>query len=240
MYRLVLFLAFLSMAVFTFFRYRRAPGEFKKLFLAGLAMFVIGAIVRAIDIAVLFISVPHYTTIHIVGHVVFTVGIVLTFVKFLLRMEGFFYPVGPEREFSKAAYLGKTPQDALRLFNDSTKILAITRSPDLYEGLDGVKIVWVTGAGEKGIPPTALHVLGDLAIRFATENENAAVIVDCVEYLILYNGFNAVFKFLVNLKDNLLLRGAKLVIVVNPETLGKRELALLRKEFEDINGGLPA
>lgn len=46
-------------------------------------------------------------------------------------------------------------------------------------------------------------------VRYIIEraDESTAIIIEGLEYLILENGFESVFKFLTSLKDNLISRG---------------------------------
>ncbi|WP_237710122.1 DUF835 domain-containing protein [Pyrococcus sp. ST04] len=114
-------------------------------------------------------------------------------------------------------------------------ILVFTRSPDFYRGLgENIRTVWITQASEEGIPPTKLHVIQEYAIRFAKENGYAVIIIDCLEYLLIYNEFPSVFKFLVNLKDHLLMLNSALVLAVDEKALEQRQYTLLLNEFEPL------
>ncbi|MBP1911300.1 DUF835 domain-containing protein [Thermococcus stetteri] len=115
-------------------------------------------------------------------------------------------------------------------------VLAITRSPDFYSGLsrDNLSLIWVTQSGN-GVAPTALHVLQGVILDFVRENPGSVVIIDCLEYLMLYNDFKSVFKFLSGLKDYVVIQhGAGLIIFVDEEVLTQQEKALLLKEFEPL------
>ncbi|MFA4663242.1 DUF835 domain-containing protein [Pyrococcus kukulkanii] len=114
-------------------------------------------------------------------------------------------------------------------------ILIFTRSPDFYKDLgENVRVVWITQASEEGIAPTKLHVIQEYAIRFAKENSYAVIIIDCLEYLLIYNEFPSVFKFLVNLKDHLLMLNSALVLAVDEKALEPRQYTLLLNEFEPL------
>ncbi len=126
--------------------------------------------------------------------------------------------------------------DVLELLKDADfPIMAITRSPSIYESFDrgNIEVLWVTQV-PGGIQPTALHVIQDKVIRFVQENPEAVVIVDSVEYLLLYNDFRAVFKFLVNLKDYLLALKGTLMIFVDDTVVTPQEKSFLLKEFEPL------
>ena len=126
----------------------------------------------------------------------------------IMVLENYYIPlissVAPKERKSGAAYLVLSPDTVqkvhtlLQEFSEGP-VLVFTRNPQLYNRHKNVKTVWVTTAGFEGVSPTALHILHDMAIRFVSENNNTTVIVDCLEYLIIYNGFRSVsvFKFLV-------------------------------------------
>jgi hypothetical protein len=61
-----------------------------------------------------------------------------------------------------------------------------------------------------------------------------ALIIDGVEYLILENGFEPVFRFLVNLKDQILLKDSILVLIVDERVLEEKHAFLLQREFKKI------
>ncbi|HII60700.1 TPA: DUF835 domain-containing protein [Pyrococcus horikoshii] len=114
-------------------------------------------------------------------------------------------------------------------------ILVFTRYPTFYQDLgENIKVIWITQASEDGIPPTKLHVIQDYAIKFAKENKYAVVIIDCVEYLLLYNEFASVFKFLASLKDYLIMMNSALVLAVDEKALDEKYYTLLLNEFEPL------
>lgn len=76
-------------------------------------------------------------------------------------------------------------------------------------------------------------MIQDYAIKFAREN-GGVVLIDCLEYLLTYNDFSNVFKFLINLKDQLLLLGASFIIAADEKAIGEREYRILLNEFEPL------
>ncbi|CAB49225.1 DUF835 domain-containing protein [Pyrococcus abyssi] len=114
-------------------------------------------------------------------------------------------------------------------------VLVFTRYPSFYRNLgENIRVVWITQASEDGIPPTKLHVIQDYAIRFARENKNAVIIIDCLEYLLLYNEFSSVFKFLANLKDHLVMMNSALILAVDQKALETKYYNMLLNEFEPL------
>ncbi|NJD99813.1 DUF835 domain-containing protein [Thermococcus sp. LS1] len=131
------------------------------------------------------------------------------------------------------AYLVKptSPQGLLRLLLGK-KIFAVTRRPQIYEPL-GVPYIWITNVDHpKAISPTRLAPLLHTIIESA--DNDTFVIFDGLNYLILQNGFESTIKFLMSLKDVLLEKGAGIVLIVDPETLEKKHIAILEREFKWI------
>lgn len=110
------------------------------------------------------------------------------------------------------------------------KILVVARNHIEYKKLD-LPVLWITKVeGENTIHPTRLAPL--LQYLIETSDRDTAIILDGVEYLILENSFESIFKFLTNLKDNLILKESTLIVRISPESMKKQELQLLEKEFE--------
>ncbi len=129
---------------------------------------------------------------------------------------------------------GNGIEKLLKRLGGGAKVLAVTRNPDPLRNT-GVPYIWMTKLNVKeGVLPTRLAPLLQYIVDRA--DGNTVVLVDCVEYLIIENGFKAVFKFLTTLKDYLSTKGATLILIVNRKTMDKRELTLLEKEFKWLSG----
>ncbi|WP_082391480.1 DUF835 domain-containing protein [Thermococcus sp. EP1] len=112
-------------------------------------------------------------------------------------------------------------------------ILVIGRNAPLFEKY-GIPALWISKVEkENTISPTDLVKLHYLAINSVTED--SVLILDGIEYLILENGFESVFKFLVHLKDHILMKKAIFIVVVDERALEKRHIFLLEREFERIS-----
>ncbi|NJE41729.1 DUF835 domain-containing protein [Thermococcus sp. GR6] len=138
-----------------------------------------------------------------------------------------------ESGLQRGAYLVKptSPQMILRLLSGK-KVLVVTRRPQIYEPL-GVPYIWITNVDHpKAISPTRLAPLLHTIIESA--DKDTFVIFDGLNYLILQNGFESTIKFLMSLKDVLLEKGAGIVLIVDPETLEKKHIAILEREFKWI------
>lgn len=140
-----------------------------------------------------------------------------------------------ESKLQRGAYMVKpaSPGRILSLLSGK-KVLAVTRSPHAYEVLN-VPYIWITNLDHpRAISPTRLAPLLHSVIN--SVDEDAFVVLDGIDYLVLHNGFEPTFKFLLSLKDALLERGAGVLLVVDPEALEKRQLAMLEREFSWIKG----
>lgn len=85
------------------------------------------------------------------------------------------------------------------------------------------------------VNPRNLEYLNHLIVQFMKEEGEKFVFLDGLEYLILENGFERVFKFLTTLKDYSLLNNTMIVIEVSSDTLDKKEVALLTREFHRLH-----
>ncbi|NJE54365.1 DUF835 domain-containing protein [Thermococcus sp. 21S9] len=200
----------------------------------------IAEIGRIVDIIDDFCCRPSARYFEIVAYLISILGVIYTVVYYIKLVENRYIPTPPkaDRKSSLGAHIVFSKNrllDVIELLkNADFPVLAVTRSPGMYEGFDNVSTVWVTQVSG-GVNPTALHVLHDVILRFVQENPGSAVLIDCVEYLLLYNDFRTVFKFLTNLKDHVVLQhGSGLVIFVDDSVLSEQEKALLLKEFEPL------
>lgn len=71
-------------------------------------------------------------------------------------------------------------------------------------------------------------------MKFLKEAGGGTICVDCLEYLIIYNGFEAVFRFVTSLKDYAMLAGSSIILTVREGTLNERELSFLLRELEPV------
>lgn len=102
-------------------------------------------------------------------------------------------------------------------------------------GLEPDRFIWLSRIEEKdAIDPTKLHVLQDEIIRFLVEMSGKAVVYfEGIEYLILYNDFSSVAKFLFSLKDYVTSNESLLILYLPPSVLDKTQESVLLKEFQE-------
>jgi len=171
-------------------------------------------------------------------------GVIYTIITYVHRLEARYIPTIPKRE--KPLNTKIDPRAFLFMYDDEdsvkkllnfidTPAFIITRSPYLYSSLNGeFNTLWITQSSDRGIPPTKLHVIQDLTVKFLKEAGGGTICVDCLEYLTIYNGFEAVFRFVTSLKDYAMLAGSSIIITLREGTFDERELSFLLREFEPV------
>ncbi|WP_394335178.1 DUF835 domain-containing protein [Thermococcus gorgonarius] len=68
-----------------------------------------------------------------------------------------------------------------------------------------------------------------MLISHLQENPDVPVVIECLEYLALHNGFNSLLKFLNTLRDYAILYGGTVYLVTDPLAWTDREYALLER-----------
>ncbi|MCD6559039.1 MAG: DUF835 domain-containing protein [Palaeococcus sp.] len=94
-------------------------------------------------------------------------------------------------------------------------------------------VIWITKMeGENTIHPSRLPYLLEMLIGFMRREDTAKVILfEGLEYMIMENGFESMFKFLTTLKDYALLHKSTVIIPIEKEILTQKEFTLLKREF---------
>ncbi len=115
----------------------------------------------------------------------------------------------------------------------SGTILSRRRSEDIKEVFgEETEVFWIAEkAGEKIIAPDLEE------IKFLIEKlppGNTVVFLDRLDYLIVTNGFENTLRFIQNLTELFYLKRWVLLIVLDANTLGKREMGLLENETNPV------
>jgi hypothetical protein len=101
-----------------------------------------------------------------------------------------------------------------------------------------VKFLWLTRGedvkcGENCIQPDLSRV--QMAIReFMDRNPKSAIVLEGLNYLITYQGFMNVLKFVQSLRDEVTARKCYLIIPVDPQAMDLKDYRLLESEMQAI------
>ncbi len=118
-------------------------------------------------------------------------------------------------------------------------VLAFLR--DVKDVPEGWRYYFVTtipfqGRFKDTINPTNLARMTELAYKYLEESarvgEQGIVVIDCLEYLTVYNSWESLMKFLSKLRDFVIVNKGTLVLVIEKESLENRLYAQLRKLME--------
>jgi len=150
----------------------------------------------------------------------------------------------PRRMRRYGAYWGSR-KEVYTKFQELTKkeglpSLAVTRDPpEMFReklGLTVTPVIWVSKVpNEAAVEPTRLpYLLEKLKAFLQSADIDKVILLDCVEYLMIENGNQAVFKFLTNLKDLALLNRGILLVPVDKNALDKKTLGLLTSELSPV------
>ena len=247
-YDVILLLAVGYIWLFFLRRWNRYTAELKP-FVRNAAVFIgFSVIGRTLDLVEDFIEVPHLNALLVLFYGISIVGAVYTMINYVLFLERKYIPIDVSSYVSSSPQTTSTLKGAYLVLGSKSKFVDViellksaklptivfTRNPHLYKGLDFIVPVWVTQATDQGVAPTKLHVIQEHALEFTRKNPNAVVVIDCLEYLLLYNDFSAVYKFLISLKDHLIPAGSALIVIADKDALDERQRALLLREFEPL------
>lgn len=132
------------------------------------------------------------------------------------------------------------PQKSLELFLNEIKkgsqglYISRTNPKQIKSGYDlgDVKILWLTDSlTEQDSVPPELEKLFALLNDFIEKNEKSVILLDGVEYLITHNNFEQILRLIQGIKDRVGICNSRLIIPINPQTLSRKEIALLEREM---------
>ncbi|GAB6134866.1 DUF835 domain-containing protein [Thermococcus prieurii] len=110
-------------------------------------------------------------------------------------------------------------------------VLAFARRSDFPERWEVHLLTTVEGPGNIG--PTQLHRIIERTRSYLAEahreNVTGVVVIEGLEYLMMYNDFRSVLKFLATLSDYIALYGGMLVLVLDEKSFDERQLKTLRQ-----------
>lgn len=211
-------------------------------FLISISLFTVGSIGVVIDslteIQLWFIMATIYPISYFI--LASSVGFYL---KALLSKQA--KPIKPHKKapvlpISGAYSLRKpvTPQTLAYLSRISSGLLVISRTKKerwvkKYR-LEPDEFVWLSNVeGENAISPTKLHVIQGKILQFLNGSGGKAVVyMEGVEYLVIYNDFPPVAKFLFQVKDHVVSHKSVLLLYLPPGVLDKIQEGIILKEFQ--------
>ncbi|AHF81379.1 DUF835 domain-containing protein [Thermococcus paralvinellae] len=147
------------------------------------------------------------------------------------------------KQLSPGVYMCNNEEECYSLFLELLKErpgLIISRKPAYIIKkkfrLKETPILWLSKIeGDNTVYPTRLNYLMQVLIDFMKkENIPKAILLDGIEYLVLENGFDTVFKFLTKLKDYAIMNNAIILVPIVRDVYGEREAVLLMREFSNI------
>jgi PAS domain S-box-containing protein len=137
-------------------------------------------------------------------------------------------------------YLVKESSPALSLeaFKDLLNVgyrgLVFSRTPeeDFKKNVDGsFEFRWLAErGGEKSLSPKFEKIENIIEKTL----KKSVVLLDCLDYLILKNGFKETLFFVQRLREHSYLKGNVVILSVDPTTLSAREIRLLEKEGREV------
>ncbi|MFA4640782.1 DUF835 domain-containing protein [Pyrococcus kukulkanii] len=86
---------------------------------------------------------------------------------------------------------------------------------------------------EEDISPTDLPRMLELSKRYLQASKGGVIVIDCPEYLALYNGFEALLKFLATLRDMVIVHNGTLIVITERGVWEDRQWILLTKILQE-------
>ncbi|USS41687.1 DUF835 domain-containing protein [Thermococcus aggregans] len=164
---------------------------------------------------------------------VFSVLSVYFMIKFVFAEEFIRVEKPPIKIDLKPGVMIVKPQEYVKIKEKLKKVPVLAFIRDLHVPKAWNAFFITTTEKRKSIFPTDLAKILDIAIRYLHEaNEKGfegIIVIDCPEYLKMYNNFETLVKFLASLKDFTVLYNGVLILVIEEEAWGKRELEMLKR-----------
>lgn len=135
----------------------------------------------------------------------------------------------------------KRPELSYRTFernvSKKTPGLCISREHPsrLEKRFENTRLIWISQTpGKDYYEPTALSSITKLVCQFVEEKKACVVLLDCLEYLIVHNGFEHSFKAVELINEFVMQREASVIIPLNPEALEPKQVSLLERGLEVV------
>lgn len=119
--------------------------------------------------------------------------------------------------------------------NGCSGLIVCRRHPDRIReetGASNVPMLWLSSQpGPDRIDPTSLNTLLHTVTTFIERSAPTVILLEGIEYLISQNSTDKVLRMLYSLRDSATVTGSKLIVLLDPDVLYERDLALMEKEF---------
>ncbi|MBM4248771.1 MAG: DUF835 domain-containing protein [Euryarchaeota archaeon] len=103
--------------------------------------------------------------------------------------------------------------------------------------LGDTPILWITTsevADEKCVHPSDLAKL-NMAINEMLRNfENLVILLEGIEYLVTYNGFDSILRFVQVINDRIMVTNSRFLITLDPATLDSSSLHILERDLTPV------
>lgn len=129
-----------------------------------------------------------------------------------------------------------------RFAEDGYSLMMVSRDPpsQVTDGtvLDPKTNIWLTYmVGKDRMNPTSIGILMGEIKKFLEQNNRSVVMIDGLEYLISINTFDRMLQFIHQLRDVIVMSGARMIMPIDTRTLGDREIALLERNLQVVIPG---
>lgn len=101
--------------------------------------------------------------------------------------------------------------------------------------LTNTNLYWISEGNDGGtVSPTDLEKILFISKKFFGRSNNGVILLDGIEYLLSFNKFSAVYRFLQQLKDDAYLLDGEIIVPINKKAFDKDKYNLLMRDFEEI------
>ncbi len=116
-------------------------------------------------------------------------------------------------------------------FSEGIKVfVAMRESPKIFEENENLKVIWITDiVGKNRIKPHNLTILTDNIIKFLEGNTKRIVVIDCLEYLLLYNDFVNVVRNVELINSYAMEYNSLVILIIDNNAYTTKEYSLLKR-----------
>jgi two-component system cell cycle response regulator len=127
------------------------------------------------------------------------------------------------------------------MVEEGVNAICITRlSPNEIRteyGLDDLPIIWLTRnriPEEICIDPSNITRLSVELSKFIKETKRGAILLEGLEYLISYNDYTLILRFMQLLNDKIMLGNSCMIVPLNPLILDENQLHMLERDMKSL------